>query len=98
MADAFLLSAVRTPPDRIDEVIRGNVLQAGVGQNPLDVVATCQSLLHAARLAGQSVGAGRRAKHRAWRMRVGMRVREVSSALLRRSGRRPRPAGAARRP
>src|SRR5947199_4115618 len=65
MADAFLLSAARTPvgkylgafadvpapklgavavaealrraqvaPDRVDEVIMGNVLQAGVGQNP----------------------------------------------------------------
>src|SRR5436189_5727589 len=65
MADAFLLSAARTPigkylgaladlpapqlgavavaealrraraqPDQVDEVILGNVLQAGVGQNP----------------------------------------------------------------
>jgi acetyl-CoA C-acetyltransferase len=65
MADAFLLSGVRTPigkflggladlpapqlgalvvaeamrraklpPDRVDEVIIGNVIQAGVGQNP----------------------------------------------------------------
>jgi hypothetical protein len=30
-----------------------------VGQHPLDVVSTRQSLLHAARLAGQHVGAGR---------------------------------------
>src|SRR5437868_12445373 len=74
MADAFLLSAVRTPPDRIDEVIRGNVLQAGVGQNPArqaalkaglpDTIAAftvnkvCGSGLKAVMLAAQAIRAG----------------------------------------
>jgi acetyl-CoA C-acetyltransferase len=105
MADAFLLSAVRTPvgkylgslaeltapqlgavalaealrragapPDKIDEVIFGNVIQAGVGQNPArqaalkaglpDTVAAftvnkvCGSGLKAVMLAAQAVRAG----------------------------------------
>src|SRR5437868_3858659 len=74
MADAFLLSAVRTPPDRIDEVIRGNVLQAGLGQNPArqaalkaglpDTIAAftvnkvCGSGLKAVMLAAQAIRAG----------------------------------------
>jgi acetyl-CoA C-acetyltransferase len=105
MADAFLLSAVRTPigkylgalaevpapqlgavaltealrrakapPDRIDEVIVGNVLQAGVGQNPARQVAlkaglpdsiaaftvnkVCGSGLKAVMLAAQTIRAG----------------------------------------
>jgi acetyl-CoA C-acetyltransferase len=105
MADAFLLSAVRTPigkylgalaevsapqlgavavaealrrakapPDRIDEVILGNVLQAGVGQNPArqaalkaglpDTIAAvtinkvCGSGLKAVMLAAQAIRAG----------------------------------------
>jgi acetyl-CoA C-acetyltransferase len=105
MADAFLLSAARTPvgkylgafadvpapqlgavavaealrrarvpPDRVDEVILGNVLQAGVGQNPArqaalkgglpDTVAAftvnkvCGSGLKAVMLAAQAVRAG----------------------------------------
>src|SRR5438105_2016807 len=105
MADAFLLSAVRTPigkylgaladvpapqlgavavaealrrakapPERIDEVILGNVLQAGVGQNPArqaalkaglpDTIAAftvnkvCGSGLKAVMLAAQAVRAG----------------------------------------
>jgi acetyl-CoA C-acetyltransferase len=105
MADAFLLSAARTPvgkylgafadvpapqlgaaavaeavrrgrvpPDRVDEVILGNVLQAGVGQNPArqaalkaglpDTVAAftvnkvCGSGLKAVMLAAQAIRAG----------------------------------------
>jgi acetyl-CoA C-acetyltransferase len=105
MADAFLLSAVRTPigkylgalaevsapqlaavavaealrrakapPERIDEVILGNVLQAGLGQNPArqaalkaglpDTIAAvtinkvCGSGLKAVMLAAQAVRAG----------------------------------------
>ena len=105
MADAFLLSAARTPigkylgsladvpapqlgavavsealrraratPDRIDEVILGNVLQAGVGQNPArqaalkaglpDSIAAftvnkvCGSGLKAVMLAAQAIRAG----------------------------------------
>jgi acetyl-CoA C-acetyltransferase len=105
MADAFLLSAARTPigkylgalaevsapqlaavalaealrrakvpPERIDEVILGNVLQAGLGQNPArqaalkaglpDTIAAvtinkvCGSGLKAAMLAAQAVRAG----------------------------------------
>jgi acetyl-CoA C-acetyltransferase len=105
MADAFLLSAARTPigkylggladvpapqlgavavaeamrraktpPDRIDEVIMGNVVQAGVGQNPArqaalkgglpDTIAAvtvnkvCGSGLKAVMLAAQAVRAG----------------------------------------
>jgi acetyl-CoA C-acetyltransferase len=105
MADAFLLSAVRTPigkylgaladvpapqlgavaltealrrakapPERIDEVIFGNVLQAGVGQNPArqaalkaglpDSIAAvtinkvCGSGLKAVMLAAQALRAG----------------------------------------
>jgi acetyl-CoA C-acetyltransferase len=105
MADAFLLSAVRTPigkflgalselsapelgaialrealrragaePKRVDEVIMGNVIQAGVGQNPArqaalkaglpDTVAAvtinkvCGSGLKAVMLAAQAIRAG----------------------------------------
>jgi acetyl-CoA C-acetyltransferase len=105
MADAFLLSAVRTPigkflgaladvpapqlgavalgealkrarvpVERVDEVIMGNVLQAGVGQNParqsalkaglLDSIAAftvnkvCGSGLKAVMLAAQAIRAG----------------------------------------
>src|SRR3954466_1412118 len=105
MADAFLLSAARTPigkylgtladvpapklgavavaealrrgrvaPDRVDEVILGNVLQAGVGQNPArqaalqaglpDTIAAftvnkvCGSGLKAVMLAASAIRAG----------------------------------------
>src|SRR5437773_4778073 len=105
MADAFILSGVRTPigkylgaladvpapqlgavavaealrrarvaPERIDEVILGNVLQAGVGQNPARQVAlkaglpdtvaavtinkVCGSGLKAVMLAAQAIKAG----------------------------------------
>src|SRR5947209_10878558 len=105
MADAFLLSAVRTPigkflgglaqltapelgavvlaealrrakvtPDRVDEVIMGHVLQAGVGQNPARQAAlkaglpntiaavtinkVCGSGLKAVMLAAQAIRAG----------------------------------------
>src|SRR6059058_1339715 len=105
MADAFILSAARTPigkylgafadvpapdlgaaalrealsraragPARVDEVIMGNVLQAGVGQNPArqaalkaglpDTIAAytvnkvCGSGLKAVMLAAQAVRAG----------------------------------------
>src|SRR5262249_51674338 len=105
MADAFLLSAARTPigkylgalaevsapqlgavaiaealrrarvpPQRVDEVIMGNVLQAGLGQNPArqsalkaglpDTIAAftvnkvCGSGLKAAMLAAQAIRAG----------------------------------------
>jgi acetyl-CoA C-acetyltransferase len=105
MADAFLLSAARTPigkylgsladvpapqlgavavaealrrarisPDQIDEVILGNVLQAGVGQNPARQAAlkaglpdriaaftvnkVCGSGLKAVMLAAQAIRAG----------------------------------------
>jgi acetyl-CoA C-acetyltransferase len=105
MADAFLLSAARTPigkylgafadipapqlgaaalaeamkranapPDRIDEVIVGNVIEAGVGQNPArqaalkaglpDTIAAvtvnkvCGSGLKAVMLAAQAIRAG----------------------------------------
>src|SRR5438445_2927648 len=105
MAEAFIVSAVRTPigkylggqselpapelgalvigealrraglsPDKVDEVIMGNVLQAGVGQNPArqaalkaglpDSIAAytvnkvCGSGLKAAMLAAQAIKAG----------------------------------------
>src|SRR5262245_34874876 len=105
MADAFLLSAARTPvgkflgafadvpapqlgaaaaaealrrarvpADRVDEVIMGNVIQAGVGQNPARQVAlgaglpdtiaaftvnkVCGSGLKAVMLAAQAIRAG----------------------------------------
>src|SRR5438093_13254332 len=105
MAEALILSAVRTPigkylgglsalpapelgalvigealrrasvsPDKVDEVIMGNVLQAGVGQNPArqaalkaglpDTIAAytvnkvCGSGLKAAMLAAQAIKAG----------------------------------------
>src|ERR1043166_2064068 len=105
MADAFLISAVRTPigkylggladlsamqlgaivlkeamrranlsPDRVDEVIVGNVIQAGLGQNPArqaprqaglpDTIAAytvnkvCGSGLKAVMLAAQAIRAG----------------------------------------
>jgi acetyl-CoA C-acetyltransferase len=105
MADAFLVSAVRTPigkllgaledltapalggivvaealrrakvaPERVDEVIMGNVLQAGVGQNParqaalkaglpvtiaaVTVNKVCGSGLKAVMLAAQAIRAG----------------------------------------
>src|SRR5689334_9259585 len=34
-----VLRRARVPPERVDEVIIGNVLQAGVGQNPARQVA-----------------------------------------------------------
>ena len=105
MADAFILSAARTPigkylgaladvsapelgavavrealkrakalPERVDEVILGNVIQAGLGQNPArqaaikaglpDTIAAftvnkvCGSGLKAAMLAAQAIRAG----------------------------------------
>src|SRR5438309_11599242 len=105
MADAFILSAARTPigkylgaladvsapalaavairealkrakvpPERVDEVILGNVIQAGVGQNPArqaalnaglpDTIAAvtinkvCGSGLKAVMLAAQAIKAG----------------------------------------
>src|SRR5437016_2608205 len=105
MAEAFIVSAVRTPigkylgglselpapelgalaigealrraglsPDKVDEVIMGNVLQAGVGQNPArqaalkaglpDTIAAytvnkvCGSGLKAVMLAAQAIRAG----------------------------------------
>src|ERR671937_318773 len=82
MADAFLLSAAlaealrraKVPSERVDEVILGNVLQAGLGQNParqaalkaglpdtiaaLTVNKVCGSGLKAVMLAAQAVRAG----------------------------------------
>src|SRR5947209_15242942 len=68
------LRRARVPPERVDEVILGNVLQAGVGQNPArqaalkaglpDTVAAftvnkvCGSGLKAVMLAAQAIRAG----------------------------------------
>jgi acetyl-CoA C-acetyltransferase len=68
------LSRARVPPARVDEVIMGNVLQAGVGQNPArqaalkaglpDTIAAytvnkvCGSGLKAVMLAAQAIRAG----------------------------------------
>jgi acetyl-CoA C-acetyltransferase len=74
VAAAEALRRARVPPDRVDEVILGNVLQAGVGQNPArqaalkaglpDTVAAftvnkvCGSGLKAVMLAAQAIRAG----------------------------------------
>jgi acetyl-CoA C-acetyltransferase len=74
VAVAEALRRARVPPERVDEVIMGNVLQAGVGQNPArqaalkaglpDTVAAftvnkvCGSGLKAVMLAAQAVRAG----------------------------------------
>jgi acetyl-CoA C-acetyltransferase len=71
---AEALRRAHLPPDRVDEVIMGNVLQAGVGQNPArqaalkaglpDTIAAytvnkvCGSGLKAAMLAAQATRAG----------------------------------------
>jgi acetyl-CoA C-acetyltransferase len=71
---AEALHRARVPPERVDEVILGNVLQAGVGQNParqaalkaglpdtvaaLTVNKVCGSGLKAVMLAAQAVRAG----------------------------------------
>ena len=68
------LERAKAPPDRIDEVILGNVLQAGLGQNPArqaalkaglpDTIAAytvnkvCGSGLKAVMLAAQAIRAG----------------------------------------
>jgi acetyl-CoA C-acetyltransferase len=73
-AVAEALRRARVPPERVDEVILGNVLQAGVGQNPArqaalkaglpDTVAAftvnkvCGSGLKAVMLAAQAIRAG----------------------------------------
>ena len=69
-----VLRRARADPDRVDEVIIGNVLQAGVGQNPARQVAlkaglphtiaaftvnkVCGSGLKAVMLAAQAIRAG----------------------------------------
>src|SRR5437764_1820460 len=74
VAIAEALRRARVPPGRVDEVIVGNVLQAGVGQNPArqaalkaglpDTIAAytvnkvCGSGLKAVMLAAQAVRAG----------------------------------------
>src|SRR5438552_1592167 len=74
VAVAEALRRAKAPPERIDEVIMGNVLQAGVGQNPArqaalkaglpDTIAAytvnkvCGSGLKAVMLAAQAVRAG----------------------------------------
>src|SRR5205814_6634554 len=74
VAVAEALRRARVPVDRVDEVIMGNVLQAGVGQNPArqaalkaglaDTIAAvtinkvCGSGLKAVMLAAQAVRAG----------------------------------------
>jgi acetyl-CoA C-acetyltransferase len=74
VAAAEALNRCRMPPGRVDEVIMGNVLQAGVGQNPARQVAlkaglpetiaaytvnkVCGSGLKAVMLAAQAVKAG----------------------------------------
>jgi acetyl-CoA C-acetyltransferase len=71
---AEALKRVKVPPDRVDEVIFGNVIQAGVGQNPArqaalggglpDSIAAftvnkvCGSGLKAVMLAAQAIRAG----------------------------------------
>src|SRR4051795_1462944 len=73
-AVAEALRRARVPAERVDEVILGNVLQAGVGQNPArqaalqaglpDTIAAftvnkvCGSGLKAVMLAAQSIRAG----------------------------------------
>src|SRR5262249_41730313 len=73
-AVAEALRRAKVPPERVDEVILGNVIQAGVGQNPArqaalkaalpDTIAAftvnkvCGSGLKAAMLAAQAVRAG----------------------------------------
>jgi acetyl-CoA C-acetyltransferase len=74
VAAAEALKRAAVPPDQVDEVIMGNVLQAGVGQNPARQVAlktglpdtiaaytvnkVCGSGLKAVMLAAQAVRAG----------------------------------------
>ena len=74
VAVAEALRRAKVPPERVDEVILGNVLQAGVGQNPArqaalrgglpDTIAAftvnkvCGSGLKAVMLAAQAVRAG----------------------------------------
>src|SRR5437870_12735125 len=74
VAVAEALRRGKVPPERVDEVILGNVLQAGVGQNPArqaallgglpDTIAAftvnkvCGSGLKAVMLAAQSIKAG----------------------------------------
>ena len=71
---AEALKRAKAPPDRVDEVIMGNVVQAGVGQNPArqaalfaglpDTIAAftvnkvCGSGLKAVMLAAQAIRAG----------------------------------------
>src|SRR6476660_7992091 len=71
---AEAMRRAKLPPDRVDEVIIGNVIQAGVGQNPArqaalkaglpDTIAAytvnkvCGSGLKAAMLAAQAIRAG----------------------------------------
>jgi acetyl-CoA C-acetyltransferase len=73
-AAAEALRRARVPPERVDEVILGNVIQAGVGQNPARQAAleaglpdtinaftvnkVCGSGLQAVMLAAQAVRAG----------------------------------------
>ncbi len=73
-AVAEALRRARVPPERVDEVVMGNVLQAGLGQNPArqtalkaglpDTIAAytvnkvCGSGLKAAMLAAQAIRAG----------------------------------------
>src|SRR5262245_15812206 len=68
------LERAKAPPDRVDEVVFGNVLQAGLGQNPArqcalqaglpDTIAAytvnkvCGSGLKAVMLAAQAIRAG----------------------------------------
>src|SRR5437660_7919175 len=74
VAVAEALRRAKVPPDRVDEVILGNVLQAGLGQNPArqaalkaglpDTIAAftankvCGSGLKAVMLAAQAIRAG----------------------------------------
>src|SRR5439155_8284315 len=74
VAVAEALRRAKAPPDQVDEVILGNVLQAGVGQNPARQAAlqaglpdriaaftvnkVCGSGLKAAMLAAQAIRAG----------------------------------------
>src|SRR5262245_41067740 len=71
---AEAMRRAKTPPDRVDEVILGNVIQAGIGQNPArqaalkaglpDTIAAftvnkvCGSGLKAVMLAAQAIRAG----------------------------------------
>src|SRR5580704_4730083 len=74
VALAEALRRAKVPPDRVEEVIFGNVIQAGVGQNPARQVAikaglpdsiaaftvnkVCGSGLKAVMLAAQAIRAG----------------------------------------